>query len=1015
MDLIEQVKQTLRTALTNPYNVIAENSSPKFSAEVKRYYENFPEQKFLIWAKNPTLIAGLANRAKNKVGLDAFVDNDIDFWKNLKIYETLVRSGDVGKNIELAKFADILSMELKERLRILTETYQKNPSEELKRKIRETEKIEEGITELLRLREEKVKKIQTMLEQKDLVVNELVNPLFVKLLNRLNKKNNPFIVKTTDRIMEDLHNFATQLIEEYTNIMLKQFKNKENPPLENIRRELENDERFKRFLQLIEDPKEKNKLLTSSRHLVFFYQLLKTEDRIINSLKETKEEFIKQLADDLKEIKPFYDEKDNKLWVERLESLKSLPFDEAFEELKKVKEAIEKLNTPQAKGVKELINNFIDFVSTANELEKMGKTQSLFLSNYHSGLYDAIEKYFNYSQKTHREYIKELISLHNFDLLLWKLHKRELTPEQLDKLFKLGELNFNIPNESKKLIKELFAKQLKLGTTPYQYFLNPVEYSKVIKQILYREYGYELYKDFVLTKNAQDLGKSVFHAVRDNIERKMLEAKEKDFYFAHRLIARSSVLLLQSQTGMNFGIKSFSQELTDCIEKGFIEKGGKDLSFIEQCYKQLIERESRKVEKLYAKAREYMEFSLKGVFLAPLGLGLMLYADIRKGILNLYKEDYNLVEKEFKQKLKKLFFDQADNETRDLKLRKFAYDKLGFWSEVVNPAYVEDEKDKIYTEILKDKLKEVVKTADLWKLIIDELAEQALNKTDEEIKQSTLRKLVEASEKGKKEIALTILDKLQEAISQLNIPDKKFQERLIDNIKDLKEEFNQPKLKQLKDYRINKASIIEKIILQDLDKYLSKEQKEFLNKTFRDILYAVTVKELEKELPKFENSFKAQLLSGLDKAKSSIELAEIFKNNKVYFKDYKPVQLGEKMFEQGLGKEFQEWITNLKNFTIVIENPQFDKSLILLFDHDRLDEAEKRLFREDRNKFLLQKFNLTEKQIKDMLRTLRHGLEYSALLDNLIESESFKEFTRLRKKDFLIERKRSSASPAPEV
>jgi len=999
--IVEQVKQVFRTALANPYDVIAPKveSEKDFTRKVEEYYSSFPQQKFLLWTKNPLMLKGLAERIKDKTSVEQIVDRDTDFWERLKIFETLVRTGEVGKNGELLKIADVLSVELRMRLETLNEQLRKidkddtESREKILKEIRETQRLEKGLWEILDTRRQKVKTIQSLLSQKDKTLEEILDAVSVeKVIKPLEEraKTNPFAALAASGILESLHRFATETMEEF----------RENPPqkfIEDLRATLKGDKRFKTFLDSIEGAREKSAILNSARHLIFFYKLLEAEDTIFKTLERQTAEFLKNVANSIKELKLNLREEDKRLVEEWLNEIPSSTIEEGLEKLKRVREILAASPSPNNEAVLRLIDKLLEFERSYEDFKRIREEgKSVFLSEYRAGLFEAIEKFYNYSRGTHEKLLKELVSLHNLDLLLWKLHKRQITPVQLENFLKTSELSVGLSPKVKETLKKFFEVQLKAGVRPYKYYLDPIEYSRVIKNVLFKQYGYDLYKDLYLTFQPMGVkelinplklfgGVEVWGRTKRTMEENLLRAKERDLNFTHRMVVRSGLMLVTGGEKLlaPLGVKGIGVRLADCLERGFLEN--RDLKFVDDCYRKVVEEEEQKVQKLYSLARSFMEFSLKGMFLAPVGFGLMILADVKKGMTEILKEDYELVNKEIKKKVKELVLGTADDEERDLKIRKFAYDKLGFWSEVSDLSHADTARDKIHAFLLKEKLSEILHKTEVWKLVIERIAkEQTYAITDGDVREKVLNRLSAAVKRGETDVANTILDNLQKAVEETEFSNKGFKRQLLKSLRDLREEINQPALKKLVDYNRLKSTEVYRLLTQSFER-LKEGERNAISSALRKSLFEITLKDLEKELPKRERELKETLLNAVDNAKTPLELTQELRKAKFHLGEDRSVKVGDLVYEKVKDELLREY-DKLKKQTLIVES----KSAALIMVFKELNREERKLLNEDKNKFLVRKFNLTENQIRQMLESgeIRHGLEYSALVDNLIEKQT---------------------------
>ena len=942
MELLEQVKQTLRVSLSNPYDILSNNIGEDFKGKIENFYRNLPNKNYMVFTPNPFELSEIAKKVKEKSGIEVVSKID-EYWESLKIWEYLTRVGDVGKNSEFLKIADIFQSELntlyEELKHKLKRTKDIEEREKLIKELRRAKDYEKAIFNLIEFRRQKVEEVFSILREKDQLIDLLADEtLKIKLLKPL--EENPLMKSA---LMEEIENFGNKLIENYRKALTTG---------KDITLGLDSDKRFKNFLESIEGIKEKAWVNSSTRHRIFIQTLLQLEDSLFNRLKKELEKFLDEVDDSIKGEKGL----ENK--IKRWELIK------------------EKIGD---KNLKRDLDKLIEVYTLWDKEKKAGK--SLFLGNYGGGFFELIEKYYNYSRDSHNKLIKSLISLYNTDLTIWKIYRQSITPKQLEGILNSKEIGIDIKPTDKENLVEFYQKRVQGGKNLYDYYLDPLEYSNLIKAIHLKTYAYELYKlkekppyqpllnhlkEFENVKNFEEF-------------KSLLKTKEKDLAKAYDFLLMGAVNYLGRKI---IGLKS--EKLADCIEQSLLSEDFDKR--VDNCYKRIIEEVKVNAERMQEIVKSKLTFSINGVIYAPVLLSLMLYYDIQRGILEIHKEKYKEKLKEANRDIEELVFGIDNPVERDRYVREFGFNRLGFWSEISETPFVLDKQNQIYAFRLERILPRIMGEKVKWEGIIKALADRInASKDDKEIKEDIANELIGVNQKKDEAILSAILTHLDEAIDKVEFKNT----RLKSNFK---KAINQIRTSEGKDIRgmaiANLVNLIKGLEGKtDDEKYLLSVLREIdRNITYQKLLNDETVKDKLKEavLNGVKNSNSpAEFFNRLKTAKYK---GEILKGKADLGEDLKKeidFEIGKYIYPQVVN-DLDDELQKMKKNTIVIENPDSNKSLILLFNE--LSEEDKELLEYSRDKFLLKEFGLTEDQIKrELSKDFHSGMEYKFLIDNYLK------------------------------
>ena len=939
MELLEQIKQSLRVSLSNPYDILVDTANTEeFRLKIENFYRNLPEKSYMVFSKNPLELSKVAKKVGEKNGIDVVSKMD-EYWETIKIWEYLTRVGDVGKNSEFLKIADIFQSELRviyddivERLKRSKDLVER---EKLLKELRQVGDYERAIFNIFEFRRKKIEEIFSTLRGKDRLIDLLADKtLKVKLLKPL--EENPLIKSA---LMEEVEKFTGKLIEDYRKFIATK---------KDITQDLDKDKRFKNFLESIDGVREQKLFKLSTRHRIFIQTLLSLEDSLFNRLKEELGKMLDNIDEGIKE------EKNLESKIKRWELVK------------------EKIGDKKFVGD---LDKLIEIYTLWDKQRKEGK--SLFLGEYGGGFFELIEKYYNFARDSHNKLIKGLISLYNTDLTIWKIYRQKLTPKQLESILNSPEIGIDIKEKDKEKLVEFYQKRLQSGKSLYEYYLDPLEYSKVIKAIYLKTYAYNFLKSREISKVNQILKE--FKGVK-NIEdlKKLLKTKEKDFVKAYNFLITGAVAFLGKKIS---GVDS--ERLADCIEKSLLNEDFEKQ--VDNCYKQIIENVKIKAERMQEAIKSKLTFTINGVIYAPVLLTLMLYNDIQRGILEIYRDSYKKVLKEANKDIEELVFKVDNPVERDRLVRNKAFEKLGFWSEITETPFVLDKQNQIYAFRLEKILPSIMAERVKWDSIVKALAGRINTlKTDNEIKNDIVSELITANRKGNETILSLILNHLNEAIDKGQFTNQRVQQQLKKVIESIekaknKEERNM-EIVRLSTYlnRIEGRTGDEKYLLSVLREI---NQKLIYQKLINDEKVKQQLEEAVKEGVKDSNS-PAEFFNRLKSAKYKGKILD----KEIEF------EVGKYIYPQ-IAEELEKELHEMKENTIVIENPDTNKALILMFKE--LSEEEKELLKYSKDKFLLKEFGLTQDQIKrELAKDYRSGLEYKFLIDNYLKMRMHRDIER---------------------
>ena len=942
MELLEQIKQSLRVSLSNPYDILVDTANTgEFRLKIENFYRNLPEKSYMVFSKNPLELSKVAKKVGEKSGIDIVGKTD-EYWETVKIWEYLTRVGDVGKNSEFLKIADIFQNELKVIYDDIVKRLKKSKDlverEKLLKELRQVGDYERAIFNLFEFRRKKIEDIFSVLREKDQLIDLLADKtLKVKLLKPL--EENPLIKSA---LMEEIEKFTGKLIEDYRNFIATK---------KDITKDLDKDKRFKNFLESIDGVREKTLFKLSTKHKIFIQTLLRLEDSLLNRLKEELEKMFDNIDEGIKE------EKDLENKIRRWELVK------------------EKIGDKKFVGD---LDKLIEVYTLWNKQRKEGK--SLFLGEYGGGFFELIEKYYNFARDSHNKLIKGLISLYNTDLTIWKIYRQKLTPKQLEGILNSPEIGIDIKEKDKEKLVEFYQKRLQSGKDLYEYYLDPLEYSKVIKAIHLKSYSYNLLKAkdmSIFTPLLNELKE--FKGVK-NLEdfEKLIKTKEKDLVNAYKFLLTGAVAVLGRKiTGVS------SERLTDCIEKSLLNEDFEKQ--VDNCYKQIIGNVKVKAERMQEAIKSKLTFTINGVIYAPVLLALMLYNDIQRGILEIYRNKHKEVLKEANKDIEELVFKVDNPIERDRLVRNKAFEKLGFWSEITETPFVLDKQNQIYAFRLESVLPSIMAEKVKWDSIIKALAGRINTlKTDNEIKSDIVSELITANRKGDEATLSLILNHLSEAIDKVEFGNI----QLKNNFKKAIEKIQKADSKEIRNIAVADLSNLIKGIegKTDDEKYLLSvlreiNQKLIYHKLISDKKVKQQLEEAIKEGVKGSNS-PAEFFNRLKGAKYKGKILD----KEIEF------EVGKYIYPQ-IDEELERELHEMKENTIVIENSDTNKALILMFKE--LGEEERELLKYSKDKFLLKEFGLTQDQIKrELAKDYRSGLEYKFLIDNYLKVRMHKDIER---------------------
>ena len=931
-ELLEQIRQGLRVALSNPYDVLSSLQKQSFEERVKNFYKTFPEKEYLVFTPNPIEISEMAGKLKQKTGID-IVATDTDYWERLKIWETLVRTGDVGKNIEFIKLAGIFNSEIDNQLDEVKKklTEEKDPIKRatLLKELKKVSNFEKALGEIIRRRNELIRSVFETLRQKDEILNQMINKtLERKILRPLDSLNDANI---RNSLLEEVEKFTYNTIDEIRSHIAK---GTIVSYLRGIREELEKDKRFKKFTKGIGVYEDKI-IKKNARHLIFFYKLLQLEDALYLRI-----------------------EKELEKKLDNFEVLKDKPLSDKIEIWRDLK------NDVEDKALKEDIDKLMEIY----EAFKSAKSEqnSLFLSEKGGNTYGTIEKYFNYSQATHKKLLNTLVKLHNLDLTLWKIYKRELTPSQLERVLNTPEFEIDLRDNTKESIVKFYNERVKSGKNPQEYYLDPYSYSLIIKSIAFKEYAFsqrDKYLSLQLKKAKEQLKTNLVNGIHE----------------ISRIVAHQAGSRL-------IGLKG--DVVADCIERALTSENFE--KEIENCYNKHIKQKIEKIENLSRLIENKIGFSIQGVFFAPVYLGVLIVNDIQKVLAEQIKEDFKRIKKETEKTIEKLVYD-LDDEERDKEVRKYIYRHLSFWSKITNVEFTDDVKGEIYAELLKDKLDEILKEKKKWDLVIENLAKRVnAYKDDNEIVKEFTKRLKTAVQKRDETLISMATKLIMKEVENTEFNDPNLKREILNTIADINSRKTTEEVKSIK--IANLINLLEK-------ERLFKNDRQILNSVLRKINLEFTTRELKKENNRLINEMKEAVFKELKGAKNPIEFFEKLKKSKYKY--------GKAIFEVGevvsrlYKQDLERLLSDLKKQTLVIENPQTKKALVLVLNN--LSNEDKELMQFNRDKILIKLFGKNERQIEEMLtREIDHGLEYKMLIDDFYRQRYRQGITPKRKKEHSI-------------
>jgi hypothetical protein len=957
-----EILQNFAGVFLNPYDVINEPIySPK---DIEDFYNNFHKQKFVPVLNELTEFPQAVKHIKNQ-GLGKLISgNEREYFRNLKLYEILIRNLELGKEGSNIVYTNLLLKELETQKELLIEQLKKGDEapDKVLRELEDIEKLEEFIQDIIERREKLIEGIKDFTREKIETLKELLNQKNLKVFADL--KDPDFDL----RLVETINSFYIKNIN-----LTREFALNPDKVIEKIRKQLEKLQEDPKWKQVLETYGIEIKLDTENsdfKPAIFVLTIKELEDKLVENTKKILKDKIKDNIDT------------KRLGLENPDEIEIFFKEKILPEIDNPNANIEQFLTEKGQKYLKKYREILNLEQSGEPILLKAEKEKVKLFN------ETIERFWDMNTKNFQKQINLIARLYNFDLLLWKAYKREIGIGGLDTLLSNKYIFPTLDEETKDRIVKIYEKQMKQGVKADNLELNPREYVNLVKATLEKNYVIEAYK-MVSTK----------FTIKDWQE--MVEAEKNE--------TLKSVAFIRTGKAWKQGLLNqigYAKYLRECLEDKIISGNltGKEVDLCFKRYKEKSKAEINKVENL---ARQFMRGDLKTILTGGLAISLYILADLKKTRYDIGKTLFTYNKEKIKKGINEIL-KLGDEDDIMEKTHKLMYENGGFMAKVVGKDSIYTEREKSYVPILKENIEKLFGSEKFWENILlgesqkyietlfgigkeEGLPEEKKIEVLQNVSKEFQSYLIDLANKGKWDLLTKTLKEFDKSLEEYQdkFKNKDDIKRLRQWIKEfVKQEPAKDPLK-MKDVLTNEISIIRDVLDNFVKERSHKEDKLLLFEVFkssRNILvekryneHLPLVKQLKKESIEMLKELKAENFIDL-KEKLNAKIGQIFTSKNL---------LWEKEFLLQNFQNIDKLYKELRERTIIVEGQ--DKALITIINEKMLDSEYEGMLKENKNKFLKEFFGMSMEEIKaDILKNYQPAKEYNRLLLGLSKQLSLK-------------------------